>query len=82
MASTSPRGSSAAEGSPRLRRMSVDIDQDKLHRAITILGSSSVAEALDEALDLVLLGDDLNAGIDRLAAAGEIKNFFDDHPEW
>ncbi|HEX6748385.1 MAG TPA: hypothetical protein VF092_13900 [Longimicrobium sp.] len=60
----------------------MDIDQDKLHRAITILGSSSVAEALDEALDLVLLGDDLNAGIDRLAAAGEIKNFFDDHPEW
>ena len=64
------------------RRKHLSIDQAKLDRVVEIFGSKTESEAIDEALDLILLGDELNAGLDRLAAAGEITNYFDDHPAW
>jgi hypothetical protein len=80
---THPKRALARAGrSSRIRRKNVNIDQEKLDRVIEILGSKSETEAIDQALDAVLLGEELNAGIDRLAAAGDITNYFDDHPEW
>jgi hypothetical protein len=70
----------AANG--RRRRKSLRIDQEKLDRAVAVLGARSAAEAIDRALDLVLFGDDVLRGIERLAGTGGVENYFDSHPEW
>lgn len=68
--------------SSRRRRKSLRIDQEKLDRAVAALGARSAAEAIDRALDLVLSGDDVIGGIERLAGTGGVENYFDAHPEW
>ena len=76
------RGPARGERPNAGRRKNVRVNEEKLDRVVEVLGSKSAADAIDEALDIVLLGEELNAGIDTLAAAGELTNYFDDHPEW
>jgi hypothetical protein len=61
-----------------LRRKTLKIDQDKLDRAVEILGARSEADAIDQALDLLVFREELLAGIDRIAGKGGIESCFDD----
>ena len=65
-----------------IRRKNLKIDQEKLDRAVSILGARSEADAVDQALDLVLSRDDMIEGIGRLAGTGGVENYFDEHPDW
>jgi len=68
---------SAAE-KPAIRRKNLNIDQDKLDRAVEILGARSETDAIDQALDLLVFREELLAGIDQIAGKGGIENYFDD----
>jgi hypothetical protein len=65
-----------------IRRKNVNIDQEKLDRAVSILGARSETEAIDQALNLVLFRDEVIEGIERLAGTGGVENYFDEHPDW
>jgi hypothetical protein len=68
---------SSAAGNPAIRRKNLNIDQDKLDRAVEILGARSETDAIDQALDLLIFREELSAGIDRIAGKGGIENYFD-----
>ena len=82
MASTASRHPSTDEDRSPRERVSIDIDRDKLQRAVAILGTSSESEAIDQALDRVLYDDELVQGMRRIAGTGGVENYFDDHPGW
>jgi len=65
-----------------VRRKNVTVDQAKLERAVAILGTRSEADAIDQALDLVLFREELIEGIGTLAGSGGVENYFDEHPRW
>jgi len=71
---SAPTTSSAA---PRIRRKSVNVDQDKLDRAVRILGARSEADAIDQALGLLVFREELVEGIRRIAGTGGVENYFD-----
>jgi len=71
----------AASGAS-IRRKNLNIDQEKLDRAVSILGARSETDAVDQALDLVLFRDEVIEGIERLAGTGGVENYFDEHPDW
>lgn len=60
-----------------IRRKTIRIDQDKLDRAVELLGARSEAEALDQALDCVIMRHELLRGVRRIAGKGGVDNFFD-----
>jgi hypothetical protein len=62
---------------PAIRRKNLNIDQDKLDRAVEILGARSETDAIDQALDLLVFREELLAGIDQIAGKGGIENYFD-----
>lgn len=62
-------------------RKNIVIDQYKLDRAKEILNVDTETAAVDAALDLVAFRGEVLAGLDRLVAAGGIKNRFDE-PSW
>lgn len=67
--------------SPRdqpLRRKRVMVDQQKLDRAVQILGAKSEADAIDQALDLLVFRNDMIEGIRRIAGTGGVENYFPD----
>lgn len=63
---------------PRIRRKNIRIDQVKLDRVMAILGARSEAEAIDHALDTVLLGHDIAESIGRARIGGSDRYFDDD----
>lgn len=65
-----------------IRRKNLNIDQEKLDRAVSILGARSETDAVDQALDMVLFRDEVIEGIERLAGTGGVENYFDEHPDW
>lgn len=69
---------SSAPANPAIRRKSLKIDQEKLDRAVEILGARSETDAIDQALDLLIFREELHVGIDRVAGRGGIENYFDD----
>lgn len=76
-----PRSRRARHGAaekPTIRRKNVNIDQEKLDRAVEILGARSETEAIDQALDLLVFREELLSGIDRLAGKRGIENYFDE----
>jgi hypothetical protein len=64
-----------------IRRKNVNIDQAKLDRVREILGASSETEAIDRALSLLLLREELIEGIGKIAGTGGVTNFFEDDRE-
>ena len=62
---------------PDIRRKNLNIDQEKLDRVRHLLGASTETEAVDQALDVVLLRQELVEGVRRIAGSGGIDNVFD-----
>jgi hypothetical protein len=60
-----------------VRRKNVNIDQVKLDRVRAILGAESETEAIDQALSMLLLRDELLDGVARIAGTGGVTNFFE-----
>lgn len=60
-----------------IRRKNLNIDQGKLDRVRELLGARTETEAVDQALDLLLLREELVAGIERIAGSGGVENVFD-----
>lgn len=50
----------------RVVRKNFRLPQAKIDRARAILGTATEAETIEQALDLVALGDQLLAGVDRM----------------
>lgn len=76
--SRSQRAKHSAAAKPNIRRKNVNINQEKLDRAVEILGARSETEAIDQALDLLVFREELLSGIDRIAGKGGIENYFDE----
>lgn len=66
----------------RIRRKNVNVDQAKLDRVRELLDSPSETDAIDQALSLLLLREELIEGIQRIAGTGGIEDAFegDDEP--
>ncbi len=60
-----------------IRRKNVNIDQAKLDRVREILGAQSETEAIDQALSLLLLRDELMEGVAKIAGTGGVTNYFE-----
>jgi hypothetical protein len=60
--------------SPDIRRKHVRVDQAKLDRAVAILGATSEADAIDQALSLLVLRNDLIEGIERIGGSGGVDD--------
>lgn len=59
-----------------IRRKNLNIDQDKLDRAVDVLEAATETEAVDRALDLVLLRDELLAGVASIAGSGGVEDVY------
>jgi hypothetical protein len=66
---------------PEIRRKNLNIDQTKLDRARELLGTDTETETVDQALDLILLREEVIRGIRRIAGSGGIVNVFEDDVE-
>lgn len=70
-----PPGTRAA-----MRRKNLNVDQEKLDRLITLLGSGTETDVVDQALDLLLFQEEALAGLRTLSGRGhEIENIYDEH---
>lgn len=77
---TSKRRGRPTSSRPAVRRKNLNIDQDKLDRVVQALGVNTETEAVDQALDLLLLHAEGMAGLRALAGRGyEIDNLYDEH---
>ena len=66
---------------PRIRRKNVNIDQAKLDRARRLLGTETETETIDQALDMILLREEMVRGIERIAGTGGVQNVFEGDSE-
>ena len=64
-----------------IRRKNLNIDQTKLDRVVDLLGAQTETEAIDQALELLLLREELLEGIARIAGTGGVENVFADDRE-
>jgi hypothetical protein len=64
-----------------VRRKNLNIDQAKLDEVRRLLGASTETEAVDQALSLLLMREEVSAGIRRIAGSGGIRNVFEDDRE-
>ena len=64
-----------------IRRKNLNIDQAKLDRVVDLLGAQTETEAIDQALELLLLREELLEGIARIAGTGGVENVFADDRE-
>ena len=67
--------------STQIRRKNLNIDQAKLDRVVNLLGARTETEAIDQALELLLLREELLDGIARIAGTGGVENAFQDDQE-
>ena len=63
-------------GRRRIRRKNLNIDQSKLDRVRDALGVETETEAVDQALELVLLREELVAGVRRIAGSGGVEEVY------
>lgn len=63
-------------GKRRIRRKNLNIDQAKLDRARDALGAETETEAVDRALDLVLVREELMAGVREIAGTGGVEDVY------
>jgi hypothetical protein len=59
-----------------LQRKVIHLDQAKLKRAKQILGAQTEAEALDQALDIVVAEADINAALKAARGKGRLRKVF------
>lgn len=71
----------AENGSATVRRKNLNIDQQKLDRVKDVLGTETETEAVDQALSVVLLREELVKGVERIAGTGGVENVFADDLE-
>jgi len=64
-----------------IRRKNLNIDQAKLDRVKDLLGARSETEAIDQALDLLLLREELIEGIRRIAGTGGVRDVYGEDEE-
>jgi len=64
-----------------IRRKNVNIDQAKLDKVREILGAASETEAIDQALSLLLLREELVEGVAKIAGTGGVTNYFENDRE-
>jgi hypothetical protein len=76
-----PGRRSGSRNSSWIRRKNVNIDQTKLDRVRELLGASSETEAIDQALSLLLLREELIEGVARIAGTGGVTNYFENDRE-
>ncbi|MFW6089992.1 MAG: hypothetical protein ACOC8B_05025 [Gemmatimonadota bacterium] len=67
--------------SDTIRRKNLNIDQAKLDRVKEVLGASTETEAVDRALDMILLREELVEGIRRIAGTGGVEEVYADEDE-
>lgn len=60
-----------------IRRKNLNIDQHKLDQVRTMLDARSETEAVDQALSMILLRQELVRGVQRIAGSGGVDNHFD-----
>jgi hypothetical protein len=63
---------------PRIRRKNLMIDQSKLTRAREILGARSEADAIDQALSLLIFRDEVVSGVLRIGGSGGVQDVSDE----
>lgn len=61
----------------RARRKSPQLDPQKLERLKTVLGAASEAEALEQAVDLLLAEEDIRATLRKVKGKARIARVFD-----
>ena len=66
---------------PDIRRKNVNIDQAKLDRVRALLGAESETEAIDQALAMMLLREELLEGVEKIAGTGGVVNAFENDRE-
>ncbi len=66
---------------PRIRRKNLNIDQAKLDRVRELLDAPSETDAIDQALSMLLLREELIEGIERIAGTGGVENVFENDRE-
>ena len=64
-------------GSVPVRHKHLRLNQDKLERVKSILGSATETEALERAMDLVLAEAEILKALRRVKGKGRIKRLFD-----
>jgi hypothetical protein len=73
---TTKRRSASKRGKPRIRRKNLNIDQTKLDRVRELLDAPSETDAIDQALSMLLLREELIEGIERIAGTGGVEDVF------
>ena len=66
---------------PDVRRKNLNIDQAKLSRVRDFFEAKTETEAVDQALAMVLVRQDLIEGVRRIAGSGGVENVFDGDSE-
>jgi hypothetical protein len=74
-------GSSKRVVEPDIRRKNLNIDQRKLDQVRNLLEAKTETEAVDQALGIVLLRQELIEGVRRIAGSGGVENYFDGDSE-
>lgn len=64
-----------------IRRKNLNIDQTKLDQVRSLLDVKTETEAIDQALGIVLLRQELVEGVQRIAGSGGVENYFDGDSE-
>lgn len=76
-----PRAGDRKPRVSRVRRKNVNVDQEKLDRVRDLLGAPTETDAIDQALTMLLLREELIEGIKRIAGTGGVENEFDGSAE-
>ena len=76
MPSDSPTSSRKSRLGSSVRRKNTNIDQAKLDRVKELLGARSETEAVDQALDFLLLREELVEGIRRIGGTGGVRDVY------
>jgi hypothetical protein len=75
------KGPKRRGGESWIRRKNVNIDQSKLDRVKELLNAGSETEAIDQALSMLLLREELLEGIEKIGGTGGVTNYFEDDME-
>jgi len=74
--SATKRRSTGKRAKSRVRRKNLNIDQAKLDRVRELLDAASETDAIDQALSMLLLREELIEGIERIAGTGGVDDVF------
>ena len=64
-----------------VRRKNLNVDQKKLDQVRSLLGTRTETEAVNQALEIVLLRQELIRGVRRIAGSGGVDNVFSEDAE-